>query len=377
MHPRAYTTLLLALAAAGLGYAQAPVIRRADRTFSEERIEAMEAYYRANATSANPSDCLVTMNRGLRILYDNPDLKLGNSVDRTMAALRNARPMRADNFRTRNFLHEKEDGTYRSNRGGVLQPDKLDRSVWDYVIGTAAGTEGFSVFGCSPMDGYHSVLLVVDNRDADAPKVYWADQWSTKGGWKLYPTKASLDGEIERLTHNWWKSKFESTGQRFKTRCRLYQLIPDAANDPGYNLATVIGTPGLNKKPLPLREGPRMTFPVKTDAAGEKVYAYLGDSFAVLERVGDKNQFVNLILPDGSTGWVPSWYLSFETSEDPDVVGIIDQLQNAPKTYTVVGGDSLWKIANDHGTSVTALKALNGLTGNVIQIGQTLHLPQS
>jgi hypothetical protein len=353
------------------------VIRRADRTFSPERIEAMKAYYVANATGPNPTDCLITLNAGLKILYDNPNLKLGDSVDRTMAALRNARPMRADNFRTRNFLTERADGSFRSNRGGVLQPDKLDRSVWDYVIGTAAGTPGYTVFGCSPMDGYHSVLLILDNRDADAPKVYWADQWSTKGGWKLYSSKEELDGEITRLTHNWWLGKFNSTGQRFKTRCRLYQLIPDAANDPGYNLATVIGTPHRDTAPLPLREGPRMTYPVKTDAAGEPVLAYLGDQFAVLERVGDKNQFVRLILPDGTTGWVPSWYLSFEASDDPAVSGLIDQLNSQPKTYTVVGGDSLSKIAKRFDTTVNALKALNGLTSDLILVDQVLHLPQA
>lgn len=370
------TAAALALLAACVATAQdAPVIRRADRTFSPERIEAMKAYYVANATGPSPTDCLITLNRGLKILFNNPSLKLGNSVDRTMAALRNARPMRADNFRTRNFLTERADGSFRSNRGGVLQPDKLDRSVWDYVIGTAAGTPGFTVFGCSPMDGYHSVLLIHDNRDPDAPKVYWADQWSTKGGWKLYSSKEELDGEIERLTHSWWTSKFEGTGQRFKTRCRLYQLIPDTATDPGYNLATVIGTPHRDRAPLPLREGPRMTFPVLRDASGEQVVAQLGDQFPVLERVGDKNQFVRLILPDGSTGWVPAWYLSFETSDDAAVTGLIDQL-NAPASYTVVGGDSLSKIAQRFNTTVTALKALNGLTSDLILIDQVLHLPQ-
>ena len=90
--------------------------------------------------------------------------------------------------------------------------------------------------------------------------------------------------------------------------------------------------------------------------------------------IGRQSPF--LILPDGTTGWVPSWYLSFESSDDAAVVGLIDQLQNAPKTYTVVSGDSLSKIAKAKGTTVTALKALNGLSGDLILVGQVLHLPQ-
>lgn len=43
--------------------------------------------------------------------------------------------------------------------------------------------------------------------------------------------------------------------------------------------------------------------------------------------------------------------------------------------YTVQRGDSLWEIANRYGTSVDAIKSLNGLTSNTLQIGQVLKIP--
>ena len=43
-------------------------------------------------------------------------------------------------------------------------------------------------------------------------------------------------------------------------------------------------------------------------------------------------------------------------------------------TYTVVAGDSLWGIANKYGISVDQLMANNGLTSDVIMIGQQLSV---
>lgn len=43
--------------------------------------------------------------------------------------------------------------------------------------------------------------------------------------------------------------------------------------------------------------------------------------------------------------------------------------------YTVKKGDSLWKIARRYGTSVAAIKRINGIESDVIHVGQTLDLP--
>ena len=43
--------------------------------------------------------------------------------------------------------------------------------------------------------------------------------------------------------------------------------------------------------------------------------------------------------------------------------------------YTVQAGDSLWIIAQRYGTTVEDIKKLNGLTGNMLNIGQVLQIP--
>lgn len=53
-----------------------------------------------------------------------------------------------------------------------------------------------------------------------------------------------------------------------------------------------------------------------------------------------------------------------------------DTSTTATVDYKVKAGDSLWRIANDHNTTVAKLKKLNNLSSDTIKIGQTLQVPQ-
>lgn len=44
-------------------------------------------------------------------------------------------------------------------------------------------------------------------------------------------------------------------------------------------------------------------------------------------------------------------------------------------SYTVQAGDSLWKIANTHRTTVVKIRAANNLTNDLIRPGQVLQVP--
>lgn len=60
----------------------------------------------------------------------------------------------------------------------------------------------------------------------------------------------------------------------------------------------------------------------------------------------------------------------------------IGQVLRIPQTapyieYTVRSGDSLWLIAQKYNTTVNAIKSLNGLTSDLLNIGQVLRIPKN
>lgn len=55
--------------------------------------------------------------------------------------------------------------------------------------------------------------------------------------------------------------------------------------------------------------------------------------------------------------------------------GAADAATGEAGVYRVKGGDNLGKIAKKHGTTVKAIRALNGLTSDSIRVGQKLKLP--
>ena len=59
----------------------------------------------------------------------------------------------------------------------------------------------------------------------------------------------------------------------------------------------------------------------------------------------------------------------------------VSQVESIPPSdylvYKVKSGDSLYKIANEYGVSVDDIKKLNNLTSNLIQVNQTLYIPNN
>jgi hypothetical protein len=191
----------------------------AGRTFSPEAIERMRNHFIANATSPDPASCIATLNRGVRLLLDVPTQQVGSEVQTTMGkleALGLAGPARVIEF---------EDSSGRVT-SGTREPQRLHESVWDTLVQMAGGDPGWSVFGLSLMDGYHSVTLTLDNNDPSTPRVYWSDQWSSRGGWQEF-NRGGLDAEITRLTRQWWKEKPQDRKPR--TRTTLWRLRSTAS----------------------------------------------------------------------------------------------------------------------------------------------------
>lgn len=70
------------------------------------------------------------------------------------------------------------------------------------------------------MDGYHSVLLLVDHTAADA-KIYWLDQFST--GLDDDVTD-SLDQRLTDKTQGWWQAVMGIKRKGYNTTICLWPL---------------------------------------------------------------------------------------------------------------------------------------------------------
>ncbi len=161
----------------------------------------MKSYLVENAKTEHDS-CMVCMNKGISKLLEDPKQKLTpKSVDATMELLR--RGGHASEPRVIGF----KDKRGRVTRGGA-RPYVLTESVGGALIEMVGGDVGWSVLGMSLLEGFHSVTLTVDTNHPANPKIYWSDQWKSKGGWKEY-SKADLDTEVTKLIQGFWDKQAE------------------------------------------------------------------------------------------------------------------------------------------------------------------------
>jgi hypothetical protein len=108
----------------------------------------------------------------------------------------------------------------RGRPAGTLRPKKLKASVQARVI-KESPTEGcWFAYGMSVMDGYHSVLLLVDHTAQD-PRIFWLDQFSTG---VTDDVTSTLDTRLTDMTQGWWDSVKAAKNKGYDTVIRLWPL---------------------------------------------------------------------------------------------------------------------------------------------------------
>ena len=119
------------------------------------------------------------------------------------------------------------------------------------------------------------------------------------------------------------------------------------------------------KIPTATQEEPPSTdnFITYTVVKGDSLYSIAKKYNTTVDAIKDLNNLSSNLLNIGQTLKIPTSATSEDTSNY--------------KTYTVVSGDSLYSIAKKYNTTVDAIKDLNNLSSNLLNIGQTLKIPTS
>lgn len=145
---------------------------------------------------------------------------------------------------------------------------------------------------------------------------------------------------------------------------------------PGDSPYAVTQQPMLNEdlreeevlQPLsPINTTPAVEYQVQKGDSLWKISRDFGISLKALLAANGLNEKSTINVGQSIT--IPS-----ETSGPPEPGPVS---QNAPviEVYTIVSGDSLSKIARKFSTTISAIKIANGLTSDVIQLGQRLTIP--
>jgi hypothetical protein len=212
------------------------VSTRWTRCFSSTDIANVEKVYQDNASAAGANSvdrcsCIVMLNVALGQLLSLPlkanrarststrlvqmgDLPTG-SIEKAMKKLGSAGYVVAPTVM--NFFDR------RNRTAGTLKPERLKASVQINVLALAKTKGCWFAFGLSIMDGYHSVLLLVDHTGDDA-KIYWLDQNRSGVMDPLADVTSSLDQRLTDKTQAWWQAVMDEKGKGFNTTIRLWPL---------------------------------------------------------------------------------------------------------------------------------------------------------
>lgn len=186
----------------------------------------------ASAAAANEGDrcsCIVMLNVALGQLLplrlkQNPAnsksqrrVSMGNLTTRAIEQA--MQQLRRQGFASAPTLVDFYDR--RGHTAGTLRPERMKTSLRSKVLESASQESCWFAFGLSVLDGYHSVLLLVDRTTQDA-RIWWLDQFSN--GLDRDVTD-SLDDLVTERTQAWWQhAKEKKNGKGYRTTIRLWPL---------------------------------------------------------------------------------------------------------------------------------------------------------
>jgi hypothetical protein len=108
----------------------------------------------------------------------------------------------------------------RNRTAGTLKPERLKRSVQRAVLGMSTTKGCWYAYALSIMDGYHSVLLLVD-KTGSAAKIYWLDQFKPD---VTDDVTTTLDERITTKTQGWWQGVMDDKHVGYNTPARIWPL---------------------------------------------------------------------------------------------------------------------------------------------------------
>lgn len=117
-----------------------------------------------------------------------------------------------------------------------------------------------------------------------------------------------------------------------------------------------------------LQIGDLVFFSTGSSGAVDHLGVYIGNG-QMLHASSSKGVMISTFA--GNSYWEPRYVgakrvISTTVAQNPTTSTLNSQ------TYVVKAGDTLWTIANKYGTTIAAVKNLNGLNSDMIYVGQTL-----
>jgi V8-like Glu-specific endopeptidase len=219
---------------AGAGWEEEQVpTRKWTNCFTRADVERVRKVYRDNdaAAAANDGDrcsCIVILNVALGQLLEltlKTARARGTSERRVQMAALTTETIEKAMAQLRRKGHAGAPIVFnffdaRKRTAGTLRPEILKASIQARVLAKASTPGCCYAFGLSLMDGYHSVLLLVERRSTGA-RIFWLDQFSAD---ITDDVTSTLVARITERTQTFWDGVWNRKKKGYDTMARLWPL---------------------------------------------------------------------------------------------------------------------------------------------------------